>query len=171
MDAVHTFPLAKMDGGIRALTYMLFVLPPACVALAILSGQTSLYLTALFIVLMFLVTWIWSRPTSFMVTPHALRIIWPSRRREYARVDIVGAARITPGELRQEFGMLLRVGVGGLWGGFGLLWSFRGKHVAMYISRSRDMVLVRFREHMPLLVTPESPDEFVRMLTSPPART
>jgi hypothetical protein len=52
--------------------------------------------------------------------------------------------------------------VGGLWGGFGLAWSSRGKHLALYVSRHADgFVLVRCERARSLLITPERPAEFV----------
>lgn len=48
----------------------------------------------------------------------------------------------------------MRIGIGGLWGGFGWLWPGRGL-VNFYVSRSDGLVLIERMSARPLLITPE----------------
>ena len=64
---------------------------------------------------------------------------------------------------RREFGWGVRIGAGGLWGGFGWLYTSKGL-VGLYVSRTDRVVLVRRRAGRPLLVTPEDDERFVAAL-------
>jgi hypothetical protein len=68
--------------------------------------------------------------------------------------------------LRGELGFAARVGVGGLWGGFGWLWTSRRGLIDMYVSRGDGLLMVERLAGRPLLITPEHPDEFSRALAS-----
>jgi len=57
----------------------------------------------------------------------------------------------------------MRIGVGGLWGGFGWLYTSKGL-LDFYASRTDRLVLVRLRARRPLLVTPETEERFVAAL-------
>jgi hypothetical protein len=57
----------------------------------------------------------------------------------------------------------MRIGAGGLWGGFGWLYTRRGL-VDLYVSRTDRFVLVRRRAGRPLLLTPERDASFVDAL-------
>ncbi|MEW5742564.1 MAG: hypothetical protein AB1938_26840, partial [Myxococcota bacterium] len=59
-----------------------------------------------------------------------------------------------------RFGWALRVGVGGLFGGFGWLYTSKG-WVEMDISRTDGLVLLTFSNRIPLLVSPEAPAGFI----------
>ncbi len=92
-------------------------------------------------------------------------MVWPLRRRHIPKVNLAGASEVGREDLRKEFGVLLRVGAGGLWGGFGLACSSRGEHLSLYVSRHADgFVLVRARGKRSLLITPERPAAFVAAL-------
>ena len=68
-------------------------------------------------------------------------------------------------ELRSEAGWCVRVGAGGLWGGFGWLWTQRRGIVQMYISRSDRLVWIERINDRPWLITPEQPEAFVQALS------
>jgi len=114
--------------------------------------------------------WIWFRPTRFVVQPRGLEIVWPGRRRKIPRDDITAVRLIDRRELRREVGWAIRVGAGGLWGGFGWLWTEKRGVVRMYISRTDGLVWIERRSDRPWLLTPEQPEDFARALASP-ART
>jgi hypothetical protein len=59
----------------------------------------------------------------------------------------------------------VRVGAGGIWGGFGWLWTKRQGLVQMYISRTEGFVWIERAGARPWLLTPEQPEEFVRALS------
>ena len=66
-------------------------------------------------------------------------------------------------QFRRQYGFGMRVGAGGLWGGFGLLKTGR-ETFSMWISRTDAFVLVRLRGARTLLITPDRPREFLEAL-------
>ena len=161
------FRLAPMSGLMTALTAVLLFLPLGIAAVGGLSPAGPwLYVAAGLMVATYAFTWLVMRPTKFVVGD-ALEVVWPVRRRRIPWDDVLGASETPPDALPAEFGMLLRVGVGGLWGGFGLAWSTRGKHLGLYVSRHADgFVLVRCGRARSLLITPERPAEFVAAVSA-----
>lgn len=91
-------------------------------------------------------------------------IVWPARRRQIASRDISGVRVLESRQFRPEFGWAARVGVGGLWGGFGWAWTSRRGLLDLYVSRTDGCVLVERRSGRSLVLTPERPEEFVRAL-------
>ncbi len=161
----QVFRLAPMSGLIRGLTLALLPLPIVFAALAWASGFALLFAPGAMIATLYAAIWLWFRPSGFAVTPDVLVLRWPLRTRSIPRSEIADVREISQAELRQEFGLLLRVGAGGLWGGFGLAWSSRGKHLGLWVSRHADgFVLVRCRGSRSQLLTPERPAEFVAAL-------
>ncbi|MBI5247837.1 MAG: hypothetical protein HY923_11730 [Elusimicrobia bacterium] len=112
--------------------------------------------------------WIWLlfRPTSFDVGRDEIEVVWPLKRRVIARGGITSARIVDAKELKREVGWGARVGAGGLWGGFGWLWTTRRGIVQMYISRTDRFVWLERGAERPWLITPECPEEFVRELGS-----
>ena len=160
-----TFRLAPMDFLIRLLTLALFVLPPLFLAIAVLGNRLLLLPTA-FLVAIYAWIALWFRPTLFVVGPREVEIVWPLRRRAIARDDIVAVRLTDKHALRDEVGRAMRVGAGGLFGGFGWLWTEKRGVVRMYISRTDGFVWIECRSGRPWLITPERPDAFVRALSS-----
>jgi hypothetical protein len=112
--------------------------------------------------------WVWMRfrPTRFVVTSDEVEIVWPLKRRVLRRSEITGVRAMDGAELRKEIGWGMRVGAGGLWGGFGWLWTGRRGIAQMYVSRTSDFVWIERGRERPWLITPERPEEFVRALAS-----
>jgi hypothetical protein len=154
-----------MDFLIRVLTLALFVLPPLFLAIAVLGNRLLLLPTALLIAIY---AWIalWFRPMLFVVGPREIEIVWPLRRHTIARDDIIAVRLTDKHVLRNEVGRAMRVGAGGLFGGFGWLWTEKRGVVRMYISRTDGFVWIECRNGRPWLITPERPDAFVRALSS-----
>jgi hypothetical protein len=67
-------------------------------------------------------------------------------------------------ELRRQVGWGMRVGAGGLWGGFGWLWTTRRGIVQMYVSRLDRFVWIERGGERPWLITPDRPEMFVAAL-------
>ena len=111
--------------------------------------------------------WVWLRFRPSQLTVHAagLQVIWPLKRRDILREDIVSARVVDRQELKREIGWGMRVGAGGLWGGFGWLWTKRRGLVQMYVTRADRFVWIERAHGRPWLVTPEEPEEFVRALS------
>jgi hypothetical protein len=161
------FPLAPMTTDLRVLTWVALVLPIALVFATIAAPATTrptlLAISAL-VALTYASVWFVWRPTRFEIDPDVLRIVWPTRSRTIPRGTIAGV-RVVPGGdvLRAEYGAGVRIGAGGLWGGFGLL-KTRTKTFSMWISRTDRLVVVELRDARPLLVTPDDPERFVAAL-------
>jgi hypothetical protein len=154
----RTFQLAPMDGLIRGLTAIIVGVGVVLVALS--RGHGPLWLPgALVLVLSAAVYVVW-RPSAFEVGDRALTLRFPVRSKTITLSGLASAQRLDRAGFRQRFGAALRVGVGGLFGGFGWLWTSKG-WVEMDISRSDDLVLLEWRGRMPLLLTPVEADAFL----------
>jgi len=158
-----TFRLAPMSGGIAAITAIMLALA-AGLLLAVLGGVPALHLPLGFVIAVYAWIWLRFRPGAFIIHRDAVEIVWPLKRRRIARTRIESVRLIDVAELKQEIGRGMRVGAGGLWGGFGWLWTQRRGIVQMYISRTDHMVWIERGSDRPWLITPERPEEFVREL-------
>jgi Bacterial PH domain len=163
---VTRFRLAPMSPLILILTLLLLLLPIVVFVVAF-TRHRLFALPALFLLFISAWTWLWFRPTAFVVNPTDIEVIWPLRRRRIRRNTITAVRRVDRQELRQETGWALRVGAGGLWGGFGFLWTARRGLVRMYVSRLDDLVWIERGREQPWLLTPEQPDVFVHALSHP----
>ena len=160
-----TFRLAPMSPPILVLTAVLFALPVAFLVLAVL--WTSLLLgPAAFILAIYAWIWLRYRPTEFVVHPRTLEVAWPLKRREIPRDDITTVRVIDRQTLRREAGWGMRVGAGGLFGGFGYLWTANRGLVRMYVSRTDGFVWIERKSDRPWLITPDQPSAFVRALSA-----
>jgi len=160
------FPLAPMSADIRALTWIVLALPLALALGATLGrgpARGVLLGVMVFVLLLYASVWLWWRPTEFEVDGTGLRILWPVRSRVVPAREIADAMVLTREAFRREFGWALRIGAGGLWGGFGWLYTSKGL-IGLYVSRTDRLVLVRLRTGRPLLVTPEGDERFVAAL-------
>src|SRR5262249_42623970 len=81
----------------------------------------------------------------------------PLRRCVLPRSGISEVRALDRRSLRREVGWGARVGAGGLWGGFGWLWTARRGIVQMYISRVDGLVWIERGGERPWLVTPAAP--------------
>lgn len=161
----RSFRLARMSPLILVLTVGLLLLPFVFLGSAAL-GNLPLLVPGLLIVAIY--TWVWLRfrPSCFVVQPGAIEVIWPFKRRQIPRDDISNVRLIDKDELRRKTGWCMRVGVGGLWGGFGWLWTQRRGIIQMYVSRTDGLVWIERVSDRPWLITPEQPEAFVRALSS-----
>jgi hypothetical protein len=153
-----------MSTGLRVLTWCLFLLPGLMIVVGLNApaiARAPILLTTLVVVLVYASVWLAWRPVRFELEGEQLHIVWPVRSRSISTRAVVGARVLTSPEFRSEFGYGVRIGAGGLWGGFGLLKTRRATF-SMWISRLDRMVLVELRGARPLLITPERPEEFVK---------
>jgi Bacterial PH domain len=160
-----SFGLAPMCPVMRWLTLVLAALP-AALLIAGAIGPRSLWVPALLLILIY--GWVWTRfrPTAFVVHPDTLEVIWPLKRRQIRRDQISAVRLIDWHELRRQVGWGMRVGAGGLWGGFGWFWTSRRGIVQMYVSRLDRFVWIEQGSERPWLITPEQPEAFVGALTT-----
>jgi hypothetical protein len=137
---------------------------PAAFLIGGMTGARVLRVPALLLILTY--AWVWTRfrPTAFVVHPRTLEVIWPLKRRQVSREEITAVRLVGRDELRRQVGWGMRVGAGGLWGGFGWLWTSRRGIVQMYVSRLDGFVWIERGGERPWLITPERPEAFVRAL-------
>jgi hypothetical protein len=166
MTPVVRFPLAPMSTDIRILTGIALALPLALVLGGILGrgpARGILLAATILVLVLYASVWLLWRPTAFDVGGAGLRIRWPLRSREIPAREIAEVAVLSRDEFRREFGWAVRIGAGGLWGGFGWLYTSKGL-LGLYVSRTDCLVLVRLRAGRPLVVTPEGDARFVAAL-------
>jgi PH (Pleckstrin Homology) domain-containing protein len=160
------FRLAPMSRSLQGLTWALFVLTVALLYQALRSPEPTrsvLLGTVAFVGLTYASVWFVWRPTGFEIDSGVLRIVWPIRSRTIPRSAVIDVRIVNGAEFRAEYGYGLRIGAGGLWGGFGLL-KMRRTTFSMWISRLDRFVIVDLRGAHPLLVTPEDPERFAALL-------
>lgn len=162
MATRRSYALAPMSGLIKTITVAMCAVPVGFAA-GTLAGARFLWLPAALVGVLIAAVWLFARPQRFEAGPGAIDIVFPTWRR--ALVDVASARLHDARELRATYGFLLRIGVGGLWGGFGWLWSPRGA-IEFYISRTDGFVLIERRGGRPLLVTPDDPAGLLATLNS-----
>jgi hypothetical protein len=160
-----------MSAGLRVVTWTVFVVPALFLFLALLTQPPAnkvFFVLFLVVGLIYASVWFIWRPSRFEADARLLRIVWPVRAREIPRGDIERAQILDLRSFRDEYGNGMRIGAGGLWGGFGLL-KTRKATFSMWISRTDPLVIVWLHQARPLLLTPENPERFVEMLGKKPA--
>lgn len=160
---MQTFRLAPMSRGIRILTWLLMLVPAGMLVGAV-AGSAAFVLPLLLVSLIYAWVWLRFRPTAFVIRPDSLEVVWPWKRRRIARAGIREARLMTVADLQREIGWGMRIGAGGVWGGFGWLWTRKRGIVQMYVSRTDGFVWIERRGERPWLITPERSEEFVREL-------
>ncbi len=160
---MQTFRLAPMSRGIRILTWLLMLLPAGMMfaSVAVMPG-----FFAPFLIVCLIYAWVWLRfrPTAFVIRADSIEVVWPWKRRRIPRAGIREAQLMTVADLQREIGWGMRVGAGGVWGGFGWLWTRKRGIVQMYVSRTDGFVWIERRGERPWLITPERPQDFVQTL-------
>ena len=164
--SVTRFGLAPMSTDIRVLTWVVLALPLALALGAFQArapARVVLLAVSALILVLYASVWLLWRPTAFEVDARGLRILWPLRVRVVPAHEVAEAVVLSREAFRREFGWGMRIGAGGLWGGFGWLYTSKGL-LGLYVSRTDRLVLVRLRTGRPLLVTPEGDERFVAAL-------
>ena len=167
----RTFDLAPMSPLIRGFTIVVLFIPLVLLGGALLGRQGTIGGVAVALMVMFGAIWIWCRPTRFGFSGSHLVIMFPGWRRRIPLTDVSGFRTISATAFHQEFGWPLRIGVGGLWGGFGWLWTSRRGLIEFYVSRAQGLVLVDRTVGKTLLITPQIPQQLVaygNALLAPP---
>ncbi|OQW37863.1 MAG: hypothetical protein A4E19_11855 [Nitrospira sp. SG-bin1] len=154
-----------MSPVILFVTLALLALPVGFLV-ATMAGARVLVAPCLIVTATYLWIWLRFRPTCFILRERSIEVVWPLKRREIRRNSISGVRLLDPKKLRQEIGWGMRIGAGGLGGGFGWLWTKRYGLVRMYVSRTDGFVWIQQKNDRPWLITPEHPDLFVRVLSA-----
>jgi len=160
-----TFHLAPMSPIIVVITLMLLALPVGFVV-AVIAGASFHVTPCLIVTVIYAWIWLRFRPSRFVVQDRSLEVIWPLKRRKIPRDSISSVRLLNREELKQEIGWGMRVGAGGLGGGFGWLWTKRHGIVQMYVSRTDEFVWIERGNDRPWLLTPNKPEIFVRALSA-----
>ncbi len=161
---MRSFPLAPMSPLIVALTAVVLAVPVVFVVTGVGVSNGPLLWIGLLIAAGCLLVWLYARPNRFEVSSQGLAIVWHLRRQLIPAREIARVRPMEPCELRQEVGLGVRIGVGGLWGQFGWLWTTRRGNLITYVSRTDGLVLIERHSSRPLLITPADPEEFVKAL-------
>lgn len=162
---MKNFRIAPMNTMIRIITLGLLALPVLFVLSAVF-GRALLIAPTILLVAIYSWVWLRFRPTQFVVHQDVLEVIWPLKRRQISRDSISDVRIVNCRDLKTLVGWGIRVGAGGLWGGFGWLWTQRRGVVQMYISRINDLVWIDRSAGRPWFISPERPQEFVQALSS-----
>ncbi|WP_202950294.1 PH domain-containing protein [Gloeocapsa sp. PCC 73106] len=151
-----------MSPSIKVLTIILWLLP---FSILMFSYQERLaVIVCLLIILLYGSIWIWFRPSRFTICTDYLKIVFPGRQLKIPFQDILSVSSISIETFKGEFGWAMRIGAGGLWGGFGWLWTSKKGMLEFYISRVEEFVFIERLNKKSLLITPENPAEFVKIL-------
>ena len=157
----RSFTLAPMSPLIRGLTVALWLLPLIFGIIALFERSQFALIICLLLITLYGAVWLWCRPSRFVVARNYLEIVFPGWRRRIPLQDISRIRLTSKDALRQELGWAMRIGVGGLWGGFGWLWTSRRGLLEFYISQLDDFVLIDRLTGKSLLITPSNPDRLV----------
>ena len=159
-----TFRLAPLSPVLLIVTLVLLALPIAFFV-AVLSGASLHPAPGLLVVAVYVWIWLRFRPVRFVVREQSLDVVWPLKCRTITRDSIVSVQLLDRERLKEEIGWGLRMGAGGLGGGFGWLWTRRRGIVQMYVSRTDGFVWIERKQGRPWLITPDHPEAFVRALS------
>lgn len=163
----YSFRLAPMSLLILSLTIALWGLPFVFLLWAIFttgSTQWTAIATVLFLLLIYGGVWVGFRPSRFLITAQQLTLTFPARQRSIPLEDLGEAHLLSEADFHEQFGWALRIGVGGLWGGFGWLYTAKKGMIEFYVSRSDGLVWIQRRSGFDLLITPDQPEPFIQAL-------
>jgi uncharacterized membrane protein YfcA len=149
-----------MSAGLWVTTLIAFAVPGGIGAMALLV-EPRLGGLALGLLLLYAGVWLWFRPRRFRIDVHGLTLRFPLRSRVIRRDEVLGLERLDRPGAQDRLGWVIRVGVGGLFGVFGLLWSSRVGWLDCYISRTDAFVWIDRGRRRPLLCSVSDPDRFV----------
>ncbi len=154
-----------MSPSIWVLTSVAWSVPVllTVVSIALPEARGMLWIAG-FVTLVYASVWLWWRPTAFDVAGSELRLCFPLRERVIPRQDLSRVRQLDRRQLRELLGFAVRIGAGGLWGGFGWLWTQKLGLVEFYISRTDGLVLLERGAGRPLLISPLDPAGFEHAL-------
>lgn len=156
------FRLAPQSKGLLALTTIIFPIPLAMLVAAGALRWAPLAGPAIAMLAIWAFIWLWMRPRRFAVTDAGLRIEWPLRSELIPLDGIRSVERLDGATFRQRYGLGMRIGAGGLWGGFGL-YKTASVTFRFYVSRLDDLVVIQ-TDGRPLMITPARPEALVQAL-------
>lgn len=138
---------------------LIFILSPNPLPLPVLAW------TGWFIAAIYASVWLYWRPGRFELDAAGLTAVFPLRRRHSTTAEMSDAEVLDYAAFRQRYPRAMRVGAGGLWGGFGWLTTKKG-WVEFYISRMDGLVLIQRAGRSPLLISPADPEGLARAINA-----
>ncbi|GAB4347731.1 MAG: hypothetical protein Kow0089_25090 [Desulfobulbaceae bacterium] len=159
-----SFPMAPMTRSILVMTMVLWLIPAAFLAQYLFLGQPVLLYVGWFVLFLYAAIWLFWRPSRFVLSDRGLRIVFPCWSRTIHRSTLHKAELLDVAAFKKRFGTAMRIGAGGLWGGFGWLWTTRGGMIEFYVSRFDTLVLVERTDRKSILITPADPEAFAAAL-------
>lgn len=159
----ESFALAPMSPLVKTLTAFLLALPIVMIAISLYRLQV-LVIPAVGMIIVYAWVWLRFRPSRFVVYRRGLKAVLPLKVFEIPEAQVAEAKVVDREALKKEIGWGMRVGAGGLWGGFGLLRTQRRGYVRMFVSRTDRFVWIEVIGGKSWLITPARPEEFVRAL-------
>lgn len=153
-----------MSPLIRGLTVLLWLLPAGFGGYAIAARSWAMGLVFLLLLSLYGAVWIGCRPSGFAVSSQDVAIVFPIWTRRIPLSDVASVRTISPTDIKRDLGWTVRIGVGGLWGGFGWLWTQRQGWVEFYISRLDGFIAIERHTGNTLLITPQRPRQMVATL-------
>jgi len=154
------FSLAPMAPSIMVLTVILWLLPLFFLGYFFLTGFKIIGMVSLFLFFLYGAVWLLCRPRGFELVDDVMKVVFPAWARTVPLQDIRDIQQIGAGEFKKRYGWAMRIGVGGLWGGFGWLWTSKGGLVEFYVSRFDRLVMIERKEARSMLLTPSDPAGF-----------
>lgn len=155
--------LVSVAAGVHALAAAGDSAAATTAAVSTLFAAAMPLVIGVFILVIVASVWLFFRPSWFELSPGGLHIRWPLRRTFIPLSRIESVQMITADERKRRYGFGMRVGAGGLWGGFGYRTSNQGL-MHMYISRLDHAVMLRVRGDKLWMITPRDPRRFVATL-------
>ena len=154
-----------MSMVIVVLTILVLAIPVTFTFIGFYRNEPIILFVAAFIWLMVLWSWFWMRPSHYIIDNRSLTVVWPLRKLYVPGNDISIVRVLDRKGIKKELGLAMRIGVGGLFGGFGLLWTRRRGMMRFYITRLDYFVLIERKNYKDLLLSVEHPERMKEMLS------
>lgn len=153
-----------MSPSILAVTIIIIVIPIALLFFGLRDNDITLLFIALVFYILVAGVWLWMRPSHYLVNDTGLMIIWPLRKMKISGEDMVNARVLDRKALKDELGLAVRIGVGGIFGGFGFLWTRKKGLIRFYITRTDRFVMIDRKNGRPVLISADDPVRLVENL-------
>lgn len=163
----RTLAYAPMSPLYVLLTGLLLSIPVIWAILGVLQPPFRLTALALVSAALALVAFIALalRPRHLAVDEAGIALVFPLRELRIARADVRRVQRLDRSALRRALGFSLRVGLAGLFGSFGLMWSTRLGWISLYTTSLDDWVLIERKAARPVLISPADPAALLEALS------
>jgi hypothetical protein len=149
----------------RLISGLLLLLVPLLSAMGLVRGLPVLLWAAAAVLMVGLVVWLAMRPSWFAVDSGHLVIRWPLRERRIPLRDIEEARVVRgTGALLEEVRPGFRVGAGGLFGTFGMLWTRKHGLATVYLTRTDEALFIARRTGRAMLFSPVDAERLAAIL-------